>query len=179
MFNTVFRVIRPTPSQLILRFPVLSNLAFLLITAVLLVPIVQSEDLFVLPILLAVLSGMGALYRESWQFDLLAGEAVCMTGFLPFQRRRVIKIVKIEGILYEQFKLGETSETTSVPDLPGTGQGKFLRSHFHARLALVIQGDSQPTTMNISTARGPGCKRLQNLAEILAQFLELPLELNQ
>jgi len=148
-----------------------------LVTAVLLVPVVQSGIFLVFPIVLAALSGMGALYRESWQFDHLAGEAVCMTGFIPFQRRRVIKIVKIEGILYEQFKLGETTATTSAPDLPETGQRRFLRSQLRARMALVIRDDSQSITMNISTARGPGCGRLHDLAEILAQFLELPLEL--
>lgn len=177
MFNTVIRVARPTPSQIRLRFPIMSNLAFLLATAVLVYPVLQSGRFFVIPTVLATLSGIGALYRESWQFDRLAGEAERMNGFFPIRKRRVIKVTDIEAILYEQFKLGESTTTTSAPDLPGTRQRQFLRSQVHARLALVICEDSQTFEMNIKTARGPGCARLHDLAEIIANFLEVPLEL--
>ena len=66
---------------------------------------------------------------------------------------------------------------TSGPDLPDGGQRRFLRSQVHARLAIVMSGESEPSIVNIRTARGPGCARLLDLAEILERFLEVPLKL--
>ena len=145
MFSAVIRVSRPTPSQIRLHFPIWSNLAFLLVTALLVLPVLQSGRFLVFPIVLATLSGIGALYGESWQFNRVAGDAVRTNGFFPVQKRRVIKVADIEAILYEQFKLGESTTTTSAPDLPGTGQRRFLRSQVHARLALWLLEEKPPS----------------------------------
>ena len=177
MLSAVIRVSRPSSSQLRLHFPFWTNLAFILVAAAALVPVLQSGQFVAVPLVLATLSGVGALYRESWQFDRLAGEAVRTNGFIPAQRRTVINIAEIETILYEQFKLGATTTMTSGPDLPDGGQRRFLRSQVHARLAIVMSGESEPSIVNIRTARGPGCARLLDLAEILERFLEVPLRL--
>lgn len=177
MISTVFRVRRPTPSQLRLLSPILSNLAFGFVAVFFFVPVLQAGRFLAFPVVLALLSAIGALYRESWHFDRLTGEVVSLTGFIPFQKRRVIRVSEIEAILYEQFKFGVPTEATAAPDLPSTGQRRFLRSQVHARLAVVIREDSENTTLNIKTARGPGCGRLLDLAEILSKFLEVPLDL--
>ncbi len=148
-------------------------------------------------ILLFAISLLASVYNETWLFDKAAGSAEHRFGLLFLFKRKRIEIADIEELEIKRFVKGSVatgSEETrpgSSDRPPGPGRapdgtrgseqperkkGILLPPFLFVELNLVLKSGE---SVNIETVKTRHFEYFKNKAEIVADFLEKPLELRE
>jgi hypothetical protein len=144
-------------------------------------------------ILLFAISLLASVYNETWLFDKAAGSAEHRFGLLFLFKRKRIEIADIEELEIKRFVKGSVA-TGSAETRPGSGQapddtrgkegseqperkkGILLPPFLFVELNLVLKSGE---SVNIETVKTRHFEFFKNKAEIVADFLEKPLELRE
>jgi hypothetical protein len=137
-------------------------------------------------ILLFAISLLASVYNETWLFDKTAGSGEHRFGLLFLFKRKRIAIADIEELEIKRFVKGSVATGSGrAPDdtrgkegseQPERKKGVLLPPFLFVELNLVLKSGE---SVNIETVKTRHFEYFKNKAEIVADFLEKPLELRE
>jgi hypothetical protein len=172
--------------RLIFTIPLGYKLLLLIIGVLILVSLIATREegsgsIFVrqniVPLIICILSLLGAAYHESWIFDKKAGQVVHQNGLIGLHSNKVIRIEDLEYVEISRFYRGRLgSSPGSSPGItpgssPGTGTSQQTRRSLAFRPVITLSLHTKDHGIfRLENYRGSHLKKVESTARSIADY---------
>lgn len=163
--------------RLVFTIPIGYKLLLLIIGLLILISLLVTRDegggsIFIrentIPLIIAVISLLGAAYHECWIFDKAAGQVIHQNGLIAIHSNKVYRIEDLERIEISQFVKGKAGDSRTVKR--SIGNRSMLTLSLHMKDGI---------THRVEIYRVSQKQHVEMAASIISEYCRIPFVIRE